>query len=424
MKPEDLKKALMRLWKDTFNDSDEYVRLIFSSSFSPSLAEVEVVDDEVVAGLVGVPYQFGNAEKSLRGLYLCGLSTSPKFRSRGIMSALLERINTRAAELGFAFSFLIPADSGLRKYYHDRGYVNAFYRVVDNYTSLHDFSREYESVLLDQKEKVVDLKRKYFASLAGKILDFSDKDASNTVDSLVNFIRKIEDSQQDFCILHSDSQLKTIFEENKISKGEIVYVENSNGEPTAVAFCEIEHTAPIKVVKLFAADLASKYRALHTIKSSHPDFGICHFVPSVEMDRKAVWARSYGSFLGEAPQAPSISNTERVYSLAAHAKVYGMARILNLHEILKFQAEGRHDLKYSILTKSTNPDILDQIEVRNGRLNVKEIPFSSLSPSQTAHLMSKRDISEILFRRRDTDNLITEAFGIPSINASIALMLD
>ena len=28
------------------------------------------------------------------------------------------------------------------------------------------------------------------------------------------------------------------------------------------------------------------------------------------------------------------------------------------------------------------------------------------------------------FRRRDTDNLITEAFGIPSINGAICLMLD
>lgn len=74
------------------------------------------------------------------------------------MTRLLARINEKAREAGYVFTFLIPADEGLRMYYHDREYVNAFYRVVDNYTSLHDFDHEYESILMEQKEKVAQLK--------------------------------------------------------------------------------------------------------------------------------------------------------------------------------------------------------------------------------------------------------------------------
>lgn len=39
-------------------------------------------------------------------------------------------------------------------------------------------------------------------------------------------------------------------------------------------------------------------------------------------------------------------------------------------------------------------------------------------------MMTTTDVAKVIFRRRDGDLLITEAFGIPSINASISLMLD
>lgn len=115
-----------------------------------------------------------------------------------------------------------------------------------------------------------------------------------------------------------------------------------------------------------------------------------------------------------------VSITERVYSLAAHAKVYGMVRILDFGEILKFQANSRRDMKYSILVKGETSDEMEQINVRDGKVSIKKV---SDAPSLHAHVMSRRDIGEILFRRRDTDNLITEAFGIPSINGAISLLL-
>lgn len=418
-------EAMKALWKDTFHDSDQYINLVFQQCYHPDFAEIEVRNGKVVAALMGVPYRFGNTENSLPALYLCGLATLPEYRSQGIMSELLDRINDRAKDAGFAFTFLVPANIGLRKYYRDRGYVNAFYRVADNYTNLHDFNREYESLLFDQKEKVAELKRKYFASLRSEIFDSSSPDAPEILQKMIAMMHLIEDSQQDFRIIHSDQQWRTIFDENSISGGTICYTHNADGDITAVVFCERSSRGEaVKISHIAYLDEASIYRALDGVKREFPDVGICRFISSVEMDRKAVWSRSYGSFLGEAPQAPSLSATERVYSLAAHAKVYGMAKILNLHEILKFQAEGRRDLKYSILTKTGDPQIVEQIEVKAGKMKVSTMPIENLSPSQSAHLMTRRDISEILFRRRDTDNLITEAFGIPSINGAIYLMLD
>lgn len=423
MNPTELKSRLAKLWKDTFHDTDEYISLVFNNYFDPELVAYEESGGDVVAGLIGVPYEFGNAELRVRGLYLCGLATRPQFRSRGIMTRLLARINEVAREKGFVFTFLIPADEGLRKYYRDRDYVNAFYRVVDNYTSLHDFDREYESVLLEQKEKVADLKRRYYASLKTGFLRGTNKGSDGVLDGIKTLIRSIENTQRDLQIIHSDRDIELLIAENGLSGGVIHYVLNPQDEVTAVAFTSVSD-GEVKVHKLFTADMASRFKVLGSVKATNRELSIAHYVPSIEMDRKALWSRTYGSVMTDARQVPSISVTERVYSLAAHSRVYGMARILDFPEVLKFQADTRHDLKYSILVKAPDVYTYEQIDVRDGKLKLNRLPADSIPADKTAHVMTRRDIGEILFRRRDTDNMITEAFGIPSINGAISLMLD
>lgn len=421
----ELKKRLSSLWKETFHDSDDYISLIFDNYFSPDLCAYEEADGQLVAGLIGIPYDFGNADRKVSGLYLCGLATKPQFRSRGIMTRLLAHINSVAKEKGFAFTFLIPADPGLRLYYHDRDYVNAFYRVVDNYTSVHDFDLEYESILQEQKDKVIDIKRRYYQALSVEDYDASNPLSNDVEEGIIVLISGIESAQDNLQILHSERDLRLILKENSLSGGTVFVATNSQNIVTGVAFtsASISENA-VNIHKLFVSDMASKYKLFATIKRAFPEMGIRNYVSSIEMDRKALWSRTYGSFLPEAPQAGAISVTERVYSLAAHAKVYGMVRVLDLPEILKFQAESRRNLKYSILAKGDSPYTFDKIDVRDGRLSIKTVASEHLEPSQIAYVMSKRDVCEILFRRRDSDNMITEAFGIPSINASIALLLD
>lgn len=422
MNTAELKIRLQRLWKETFNDSDKYISLVFDNYFNIDLCEYEEAGGEIVASLIGVPYYFGNLEKSIKALYLCGLATKMQYRSRGIMTRLLARINDKAREQGFAFTFLIPSDTGIRKFYHDRDYVNAFYRVVDNYTSVHDFDRDYESILAEQKEKVAELKRRHYRSLKALTFNSKAENADELRNGIRTLIRSIEDVQEDLQVIHSDKDIDIIIDENAVSGGKIHLTCNSSGAVTAVAFTSIADGAVV-IHHLYSSDLASKYRVLQSIKTASPELGIRHFIPSIAMDRTALWFRTYGSFMHDASQVGEISITERVYSLAAHAKVYGMARILDLPEILKFQADSRRDLKYSILAKGPDGYTVERIDARDGKIHIKELPIDDKQVTST-HVMTKRDIGEILFRRRDTDNLITEAFGIPSINGAISLMLD
>ncbi|MDE7181044.1 MAG: GNAT family N-acetyltransferase [Muribaculaceae bacterium] len=421
----ELKKKFSQLWKDTFHDSDAYISLVMDNYFHPEYCLYEEANGELTGALMGVPYEFGNEDNKISGLYLCGLATKPQYRSRGIMTRLLSAVNSKARKDGFAFTFLIPADDGLRKYYRDRDYVNAFYRVIDNYTSLHNFDLEYEADLQLQKEKVADMKRRYFSSLITREYNTSEPCGSQETEKVVRMILDIQNRQLDLQIYHSEEDLHTIIAENRLSGGSMVVTSNSQGIVTAAAFIgKSEEELKIDIYKLYTTDLTSKFKLLSYIKEKYADYGIRLYISLVDMDRKALWSRTYGSYMGEAPQVASISSTESVYSLAAHSKVYGMARVLNLYEILKFQARQRHDLKYSILAKGDEFDTYDRFDVKDGHINIKELTGENLSPSQLAYVMSKRDIAEIVFRRRDTDNLVTEAFGIPSINGSISLMLD
>lgn len=423
MNSTDIRKKMMGLWKGVFHESDAYISLIFDTYFDSSLVEYELQGEEMVAALFGIPYSFGNSERSLKGLYLCGLATHPQYRSRGIMTRLLARINDKARDAGYAFTFLLPATEGLRKYYEDRDYVNAFYRVIDNYTSLHDFDREYDSVLMEQKEKVSELKKRAYEALTTGSVSAGHSDPE-IVAKIAGLILRIEEHQNDLRIIHSPKDVDAIIRENAVSHGTIYYVCNSRGEVTAAAFTTLDDKSVLDVHKIYAVDEGSKFKVLSCAKSANPDASLRVYVSSLEMDRKALWNRTFGFYSPNETAPSSISVTERVYSLAAHAKVYGMVRILNLHEILKFQADSRREIKYSILVKGRDQYTVEQISAKNGELTVKKILVDSLDKSQSLSMMSPLAVGSILFRRRDTDNMVTEAFGIPSINASACLLLD
>ena len=100
-----------------------------------------------------------------------------------------------------------------------------------------------------------------------------------------------------------------------------------------------------------------------------------------------------------------------------------MARVLDLSEILKFQAAGLKDLKYSILVNEV-PGQVERYDVRNGNVKHRSIEIDSEDFDQNKTVMSLKDMSSVLFRRPDTGVLITEAFGMPSVGGYINLMLD
>ena len=391
MEHTELKRKMMALWKDAFHDSDQYVELIFDNYFDPELVAYETAGPEVVAALMGIPYEFGGEQGKIRGLYICGVNTKPKFRGQGISTRLLDQINEKSKKLGYAFTFLIPATERLQRFYSRRGYVDAFYRCDQNYTSLHDFRLEFETFLEGQKGKVVDLKRGYYDTLlTSEILPDTSEEV---LEKVVELVLAQEMTQGDLEIIHSAKDMRAVIRENQISGGHIYYVSTPQGQITAVAFTNLIDRTRIDIGHLYSTDQVSTYRLLDFIKRSEPDAGIRMFVQPRNSERKNL------------------------------AKMHGMARILNLSEILKFQADGHGDLKYSILVNEV-PGQVERYDVRNGTVRHRGVSKDSEEYDPSRTVISQKDISCVLFRRPDSGALITEAFGMPSLGGYISLMLD
>ncbi len=177
------KNDMMLLWKQTFGDVEEYISLVFNMYFCQENAQYKLRDGKLVSAMLSVPYRFcsmsldadnknisnsnihncerlyedkcgiNNCENStnidinnkyfrnifIKGLYLCGLSTLPEYRGNGIMSDMIDEINYSASLKDFSFTFLVPANNGLRKYYADRQYVDVSYYTEEYYTDSHIF---------------------------------------------------------------------------------------------------------------------------------------------------------------------------------------------------------------------------------------------------------------------------------------------
>lgn len=430
MQNEEIKKKMMKLWKDIFHDSDAYISLVFNNYFNPELIEYVEENGRIISALLGVPYEFGCGDKKIRGLYLCGLATDEEFRNRGIMNELIERINNSAKEKGFTFTFLIPSSDALINYYSVRGYVNSMYRVEDCYTQIHDFEKDYMSLLISENERIRKLKENLYHNLHISVVDDKDYKMCNKI---ISYIKRLENSISTYLTIHhSEKDIDIIIKENVISGGKIIVSYTDEDTLTGVAFISIDYKKRIVIHKMYYDDRCSSYKILDFVKKTYPDSPISIYCYPEETSRRAIWMKIYG-----APN-PDSNNpegaygiAERVYDVSRHARPYGMIRVLDIYEILKFLTNYRKDAKFSILVKDVFKDgnILKCI-VNEGLIRFFE--YDHLHPNDvkrkdegmTPTILKSKELYELLFRKKDSSNLIMEAFGIPRIPINMCLLLD
>ena len=430
MQTEEIKRKMMKLWKDIFHDTDAYISLVFDNYFNPDLVEYIEENGRIISALLGVPYEFGCGKEKLKGLYLCGLATDEEFRHRGMMNDLIEKINISAKEKGFAFTFLIPSSDALINYYSVRGYVNAMYRVEDCYTQIHDFEKDYISILNREDERVKRLKEKYYYSLNSSVVSDTDTDTKNKI---AEYIRKTEGEISTYLtLLHSPEDTDIVIRENFISGGKIAVSYTPDGTLTGVAFISVDYKKRVVIHKMYYDDNCSMYKILDFVKKTYPDSPISLFCYPEETDRRALWMKVYGAANpdgGNLEGAYGIS--ERVYDVSRHARPYGMIRILDIREVLKFMSKYRGDAKFSILVK----DVLEEGKILKCIVNEGKIKFDEIEEADanannrrqdgiSTTYLKKKELLELLFRKKDSSNLIMEAFGIPRIPTNMSLLLD
>lgn len=120
------KQQLLDLWILCFDEKPEAAQLFFDNCFQPENAYIASTDGKIIAAL----YLLAGNCNGLQSHYLCGASTHPDYRKKGIMAKLIEFALDDAKAKGDVFSFLFPANEGLYDFYSRFGYEKLCTAVV------------------------------------------------------------------------------------------------------------------------------------------------------------------------------------------------------------------------------------------------------------------------------------------------------
>lgn len=305
---------------ESFKDSPEYVKLVFDNYYDSKLNASREKEGVIVSTLLGVPYDFVDPSgNKLRGLYLCGLATKASYQGNGLMSDMLEEINRKAREKGFDFTFLIPSDEGIRRFYRDRGYHDTFYYKEDYFVKGHRFKSDPELEIQNP--------------------------AKEDHEALIEYLSKSK-VVSGWQLLHSPKDWKAVLEEAVIS-GEPIIVARSEKGIRGVAFLSALQSEKEKVdrevryvtvKKLLADDDSIRESLLAEALCRYPEYGVkvvgsCTGKPECEAERQ-VWEPFYAQSNGKEAEYEEISQVQVPFSGKELLKSKGMIRIFDIKSIL------------------------------------------------------------------------------------------
>lgn len=114
------------MWKECFNDTEEFVDLYFNEKYEEQNTLIYWVDNKAVASLQMLSYKIRFYDQILPIYYLAGLCTLPDYRNQGIMGKLIYKSFDVMRERKIPLSILIPAEEWLYSYYNKFGFEETF----------------------------------------------------------------------------------------------------------------------------------------------------------------------------------------------------------------------------------------------------------------------------------------------------------
>ncbi|MFO7574710.1 MAG: GNAT family N-acetyltransferase [Bacteroidales bacterium] len=127
--PRTADEAILRsIWKEVFNDTDEFVDSFFGRRYSADSTLVYRERGEIVSMIFFPRYNFKVNDARFGLGYICGAATLPGYRQKGLMGLLMEASLEAMRSRGDSFSSLIPASDPLYEYYSRFGFRDYFFR--------------------------------------------------------------------------------------------------------------------------------------------------------------------------------------------------------------------------------------------------------------------------------------------------------
>lgn len=149
---EDRLPELMRLWKEAFGDTDDFIRSFFAAAYDPGRCRLALEGGRVR----GMLFWFDLELDGRRVAYLYGVATAAEARGQGIAGGLLKNVHSLLADCGYFGVLLMPASEPLSRFYEKRGY-----RVVSRVDQGQTEARGSASARRIGAEAYMDLRRNY-----------------------------------------------------------------------------------------------------------------------------------------------------------------------------------------------------------------------------------------------------------------------
>ena len=118
---------LKEIWKECFEDSDNYIDFYYKKRFQKENTLVYLLDDKIVSMLTMLPAQIQKEGKYQSVRYIYALGTRKAYRKRGYAKRLLEEAERKTKEP----FILIPETKALFSYYRKLGFEFNFFLTKD-----------------------------------------------------------------------------------------------------------------------------------------------------------------------------------------------------------------------------------------------------------------------------------------------------
>ncbi|MCM1092457.1 MAG: GNAT family N-acetyltransferase [Lachnospiraceae bacterium] len=279
------KDIVLKLWRECFDDSDQFIEMFFTSVYRDDDALVLEKNGRVVSSMLLQRYSMDFHGVTLPVSYICGAATAPEMRAHGYMAELLAEGLNESYRRGDAFSTLIPASDWLFKYYEKAGFSPVFYTCVEHFTSAHPFRH---------------------CGVYASFTDIGSDEAYDFFNSMMEL--------RPCCVQHTREQYHNIVMDNSVDGGSVIAVSDSCGRVVAMAFA-VPADGEVTVKELLAVDEDAANGVLSLVKETFGDMPM------------AVW---------------------RYFSPGVEPRVRGMARVVNVDMVLSVLARRHPELKLAV----------------------------------------------------------------------------
>lgn len=107
---------LRALWQECFGDSDAFCDWFFAERFGPALSTVAEEGGQILSAVHGWPYTLRIRNKAIPSIMMCGVSTHPAARGRGLMRGCISLFMNSARSKGFLALLQKPVDFAIYRW--------------------------------------------------------------------------------------------------------------------------------------------------------------------------------------------------------------------------------------------------------------------------------------------------------------------